>query len=78
MEVLQKARDVLQLPPGEWMFPGPAREPHYSKYYGTTPLANPPPVPPNFEATEAALFLTTPGTVEGVSQWRQVTRISLL
>ena len=78
MRLLQKARDVLHLPPGEWMFPAPAKEPHYSKYYGTTPLAVNPAPPPNFEATEAALYLTTPGTVQGVGQWRQVTRINLL
>eukprot|EP00977_Amphora_coffeiformis_P024881 scaffold17437_cov173-Amphora_coffeaeformis.AAC.3 len=80
MNLLQASRQVLQLPPGEWLFPAPAREPHYSQYYGTTALTeyqdvNP---PPDFVATEAALYLTTPGTVEGVSQWKEVTRISLV
>ena len=60
------------------MFPPPAREPHYSKYYSNTPLVVNPPVPPSFEAHEAALYMTTPGTVQGVSQWRAVTHIDLL
>jgi hypothetical protein len=78
MAVLQCARDVLHLPKGEWMFPPPARAPHYSKYYGNTALSTPlPPPPPNFDAMEAALFLTTPGTVAGVSQWRPVARFPL-
>mmetsp|Transcript_28526 Transcript_28526/g.69406 ORF Transcript_28526/g.69406 Transcript_28526/m.69406 type:complete len:331 (-) Transcript_28526:85-1077(-) len=77
MNLLAKSRQALELPPGEWMFPAPAREPHYSKFYSTAPLSVPVDPPPDFVATEAALFLTTPGTVEGVSQWKEITRIPL-
>jgi Cyclic phosphodiesterase-like protein len=77
MALLQKSREVLGLPPGEWMFPGPACEPHFSKYYGKIALEEPQSPPPDFDADEAALWLTTPGTLEGVALWREVTRIPL-
>lgn len=78
MNLLAKSRQVLKLPPGEWLFPAPAREPHYSKYYASTPLPVRVDPPPDFVATEAALYLTSPGTAEGVSQWKEITRIPLL
>eukprot|EP00980_Cylindrotheca_fusiformis_P021658 scaffold8505_cov130-Cylindrotheca_fusiformis.AAC.24 len=86
MNLLARTREALKLPLGEWIFPGPAHEPHFSKYYGSrpplsdglaatsTPIIQP---PEDFVAHEAALFLTTPGTLNGVSQWREVTRIDL-
>lgn len=109
MNLLTKARDILQLPPGEWMFPGPACEPHYSKFYGKYEIpaavakeaVEEPPLhqhaignnyhhhhddddddddlnpPPDFVADQAALYLTTPGTLQGVAQWRQITLIDL-
>lgn len=84
--LLARARDLLGLPPGEWMFPAPAREPHFSKFYGHRDILSPRgsndavviPAPDDFVAQEAALYFTTPGTVEGVGQWREVTRINLL
>ena len=83
MNLLAKARYVLNLPPGEWQFPAPAQEPHFSKLYyqraTTTALPDAQLQPPqDFSATEAALFLTTPGTVPGVSQWKEIARIPLL
>ena len=79
VNLLAQARQLLKLPPGEWVYPGPAHEPHFCKYYGSQPL---PPTtiihpPEDFVADEAALFLTTPGTVAGVSHWREVTSIDL-
>jgi hypothetical protein len=99
MELLSKARDVLQLPPGEWMFPPPVQEPHYSKFYGHQDILKTPsssavenlfngeasqqqqlkiPLPDDFVAQHAGLYYTTPGTVEGVGQWKELTRINLL
>lgn len=78
MNLLATSRSVLGLPPGEWMFPPPACEPHFSRFYGTKGIEDASiPAPENFVADEATLFLTTPGTVEGVGQWREVTRIDL-
>jgi hypothetical protein len=79
MKLLAQSRQVLKLPPGEWIFPGPAHEPHFSKYYGNQPLSPTTSIQPpeDFIADEAALFLTTPGTLHGVSQWKEVTRIDL-
>ena len=80
MNLLERSRHILKLPPGEWMFPGPICEPHFSMFYGDQQI--PPHIsigaPPNFIATEAALFMTTPGTLQGVAKWREITRISLL
>ena len=80
MSLLNLSRLVLKLPPGEWMFPGPICEPHFSMFYGDRQI--PPhfsiPAPPNFVATEASLYMTTPGTRQGVAKWREITRISLL
>lgn len=79
MNLLDQSRQVLKLPSGEWIFPGPAHEPHFSKYYGSQPLSPTTIIhpPEDFVADEAALFLTTPGTLNGVSQWREVKRIDL-
>lgn len=78
MELLVKSRSLLGLPPGEWMFPAPACEPHFSRFYGTKGIEDASiPAPEDFIADEAALFLTTPGTVQGVGQWKEVTRIAL-
>jgi len=92
MELLAKAREILNLPPGEWMFPAPACEPHYSKFYGHRDILSGAtnsdddkknsaaivPAPSDFIAQEAALYYTTPGTVEGVARWKEITRIPLL
>ena len=61
------------------MFPAPAREPHYSKFYGHKPIPDNqlPPLPEDFVSDQLALFYTTPGTVEGVARWREVIRIQL-
>ena len=77
MNILAKAREILELPPGEWMFPGPAKEPHYSKFYGKFEIPHAVNTPPNFVSTEAALYLTTPGTLDGVAQWKEIIRIPL-
>ena len=80
MNLLDRSRHILKLPPGEWMFPGPICEPHFSMFYGDQQI--PPNIgiraPPNFIAAEAALFMTTPGTLQGVAKWREITRTSLL
>lgn len=80
LNLLDMCRQVLKLPSGEWMFPGPICEPHFSMFYGGQEILSHVDIepPPNFVATEAALFLTTPGTLEGVAKWREITRISLL
>lgn len=73
MNLLSLSRKVLGLPPGEWMFPGPASEPHFSCFYGKQfPTDTTIPPPPDFVADEAALFVTTPGTLQGVARWREV------
>jgi hypothetical protein len=80
MKLLAKARQILELPLGEWMFPGPACEPHLSKFYGKYPIPNMEQdvdVPPDFLADQAALYMTTHGTLEGVGKWRKVTIINL-
>lgn len=77
MNILAQSRKLLELPPGEWMFPGPACEPHFSKFYGAQPIPEEVDAPPDFVADQAALFLTTPGTLEGVGKWRQITIIDL-
>ena len=80
MELLNKARDILELPSGEWMFPEPAKEPHYSKFYGNKapiPLNELPTVPNNFVANQVALYYTTPGTVDGVRWWKEEMKIKL-
>lgn len=77
MNLLALSRQIFQLPLGEWMFPGPACEPHYSTFYGTQSIPTNIPPPPNFVAEEAALVMTTPGTLEGVAKWREVARIHL-
>ena len=81
MNLLQVARELLELPAGEWVFPAPAGAPHYSLYYGHTALQDhgvSVKAPPDFQATEAGLYLTTPGTVPGVSQWQSIAHISLV
>ena len=80
MNLLNLSRHVLKLPPGEWMFPGPICEPHFSLFYGDQQIPShiSIPAPPNFVATEASLYMTTPGTRQGVAKWREITRISLL
>ena len=77
MNLLALSRKVLELPQGEWMFPGPACEPHFSKFYGSQPIPETIDAPPDFVADQAALFMTTPGTTEGVAKWRQITIIDL-
>jgi Cyclic phosphodiesterase-like protein len=77
MHLLKLSRQILNLPLGEWMFPGPACEPHFSKFYGAKEIPTNVPPPPDFVADEVALYMTTPGTREGVSKWREVTRIPL-
>jgi len=78
MKCLEQARALLKLPKGEWMFPGPACEPHCSTFYGKFEIKDQVPIPPDFVAEEAALYMTTPGTLEGVAKWREVARIPLL
>ena len=77
MHLLHLARDTLALPAGEWMFPGPAGQPHFSKFYGAHEIPRRVSVPDDFLASEAALWATTPGTIAGVANWREVTRIPL-
>jgi len=80
MSLLEKARAILELPQGEWMFPAPSREPHLSKFYGhgAIPDDRQPSCPEPFIADQVSLFYTTPGTVEGVKKWREVIRIPLV
>lgn len=78
MHLLNLARTVLQLPQGEWMFPAPACEPHFSKFYGSHEIPNSISCPDDFVAEEVSLWATTPGTVQGVANWREVQRIKLL
>jgi len=80
LELLERSRSIVGMNNGmEWMFPGPAREPHLSHYYGSE---RPPPPdtvipPPDFIAQEVALFITSPGTLVGVKSWKQLTIIQL-
>ena len=80
MHLLERSRTATGMNNGaEWMFPGPLREPHMSHYYGSE---SPPPVtqvqrPPDFVAHEVALFVTSPGSVAGVKEWKQRTLIKL-
>jgi hypothetical protein len=78
MALLDRARHALEMPPGEWMFPAPACEPHLSKFYGHVEIPHEIPTSPDFVAVEVALWSTNPGTVEGVQEWKEVTRINLL
>jgi hypothetical protein len=79
MNLIELSRALLKLPKGEWMFPGPACEPHMSTFYGKCEIKDHQvPYPPDFVATEAALYMTTPGTLQGVAKWREVARIPLL
>jgi len=81
MKLLESSRQLLGVAAGgcgEWMFPAPAREPHYSQYYGPRALPRAVAAPPDFVAREASLVCTTPGTVQGVAQWREVARIDLV
>jgi hypothetical protein len=78
MALLDRARHALDMPPGEWMFPAPACEPHLSKFYGHVEIPHEIPTSPDFVAVEVALWSTNPGTVEGVQGWKEVTRINLL
>ena len=78
MELLAKSREILGMGMGEWMFPPPAREPHLSYYYGYSSIPKSINPPSEFVAVQAALWMTTPGTVEGVAGWREVTRINLV
>ena len=77
MNLLALSRKLLELPPGEWMFPGPSCEPHFSKFYGAHQIPTDIEAPPDFVADEVALYMTTPGTLDGVAKWREVTRINL-
>jgi hypothetical protein len=49
----------------------------YSLFYGEQQIPADIAVPPDFVAKEAALFMTTPGTIKGVAKWREIIRISL-
>ncbi len=77
MNILALSRKLLGLPPGEWMFPGPACEPHFSKFYGAQPIPQEIEAPPDFVADQASLVMTTPGTLQGVAKWREITVIDL-
>ena len=78
MDLLEKAREILGMGIGDWMFPPPAREPHFSYYYGHARIPKNVDPPADFEAVQAALWMTTPGSVEGVAEWKEVTRINLV
>jgi len=81
LQLLERARGALKMPTlGEWVFPAPAGEPHYSKFYGRAAIPNNDVIaaPPDFVAQEASLWMTTPGTVEGVGNWKEVARIQLV
>ncbi|KAL3930817.1 MAG: hypothetical protein SGBAC_011602 [Bacillariaceae sp.] len=78
LKCLELARSLLNLPKGEWMFPQPAGEPHCSTFYGKYEIMDAVEIPPDFVAEEASLYMTTPGTLEGVAKWREVARIPLL
>jgi hypothetical protein len=81
MDLLALCRKSLGMDfEAEWMFPAPAKKPHMSHYYGNE---KPPPPssitpPPDFTAQEVALWITCPGTVKGVKEWRPLFRIDLL
>jgi hypothetical protein len=79
MKLLERTRSVLGMDCGEWMFARPIGQPHISHFYG---CSRPPPpdqvrLPPDFVAREAALWITSPGTVQGVKFWKELGRIQL-
>jgi hypothetical protein len=79
MKLLERTRSVLGMDCGEWMFARPIGQPHISHFFGSN---RPPPpdqvrLPPDFVAQEASLWITSPGTVQGVKFWKELGRIQL-
>lgn len=73
MDLIEKTRELMGLE-GPWQFKPPLGEPHYSFFYG---CSNPPPpneieIPPDFNASQVALWCTDPSSVEGVRSWKEL------
>jgi hypothetical protein len=79
LELCKTARSVLGMETHP-IFPPPINEPHLSIWYGTGNVPEECDIEsiPDFEATALALWLTDPSTLEGVPQWKEVARISLI
>mmetsp|Transcript_21569 Transcript_21569/g.46917 ORF Transcript_21569/g.46917 Transcript_21569/m.46917 type:complete len:235 (+) Transcript_21569:240-944(+) len=69
-----------RLLPGERHFKPPLFEPHYSFVYGNEAHLVPASLdcPPSFTSTEMVLMWTYPSTLEGVEEWREIGRFSLI
>lgn len=81
LALVDASRKAFHLPPGPKFAPL-LQNPHLSLYYGTCIDNIPDPdcvvVQQSFLATELALWKTEPGTPEGVAEWKEVGRISLI
>merc|ERR1712176_1624022 len=82
VQLCETSRYLLDLPlSGCTNFPPPVNRPHMSLFYGTENIPDPaivdPSLPTSFEGTRAALWITTPSTLEGVPKWKQIDVIDL-
>ena len=78
MNLVEASRLALKMP-AEHRFPPPLSNPHMSLYYGVqnVPGVESIEIPSVFLATEAALWVTYPATVDGVKSWKEIGRVSL-
>jgi hypothetical protein len=79
MNLCQKARALLGMDTENWTFPAPASYPHISVFYGVDNIPDPSEVQSvsPFRAYRLALWRTDPPSLEGVSQWREVTAFDI-
>mmetsp|Transcript_27084 Transcript_27084/g.45139 ORF Transcript_27084/g.45139 Transcript_27084/m.45139 type:complete len:193 (+) Transcript_27084:303-881(+) len=79
LALVDASRKALKQPP-ELRFAPLLHQPHLSLFYGTKNVPDPECVKllEPFVATELALWSTTPGTAEGVANWKELGRISLV
>lgn len=83
MALVDASRQALGKPPPiqrKFSFAPPLQEPHLSLYYGTHEAPNPDCVEAlkPFVATELGLWMTEPSGLEGVHEWKELGRISLV
>jgi Cyclic phosphodiesterase-like protein len=78
LSLVDSCREFFRLPPAP-RFEPQLRRPHMSLFYGieNIPDKNSVQLCENFIAKDLALWLTEPSTLEGVSTWREIARITL-
>ena len=80
MHVAEKALFPNESLSIERHFKPPLFEPHYSYVYGNDPDLIPPTLncPPPFKSTEMVVMWTYPSNLEGVKEWKEIGRVSMV